>query len=155
MSPGGGGVTFRAAQAEDAPELTRLAHAAKAHWGYPAEWLALWEAELTLTAAQVGRLDITCALLDGAIAGFAAVSGTGAERDLAHFWIDPASMGRGIGRALFAHVRDALARAGVRRLTIVADPNAEGFYRQLGAERCGEVPSRPAGRLLPRLELVP
>jgi hypothetical protein len=31
---------IRAAEPEEAPALTRLAHAAKAHWGYPPAWLA-------------------------------------------------------------------------------------------------------------------
>jgi hypothetical protein len=37
---------------------------------------------------------------------------------------------------------------------ITADPNAEGFSTRLGARRVGEVPSTPAGRMLPRLEVT-
>ncbi|NIQ29145.1 MAG: GNAT family N-acetyltransferase, partial [Acidobacteria bacterium] len=41
---------------------------------------------------------------------------------------------------------------GYERLLVQSDPNAEGFYLRLGAERIGEVPSRvQPGRLLPLL----
>jgi hypothetical protein len=35
--------SIRLATADDTPGLTAIARAAKAHWGYPAEWLAGWE----------------------------------------------------------------------------------------------------------------
>ena len=40
---------IRAADPADAVVLSALAHRAKAFWGYPSEWLALWSEELTLT----------------------------------------------------------------------------------------------------------
>ena len=72
--------------------------------------------------------------------------------ELSHFFVDPPSIGRGVGRVLWD---DAVRRAEARghaRLVIQSDPNAEGFYRKLGAERIGVVPSqaRP-GRNLPLL----
>lgn len=46
-----------------------------------------------------------------------------------------------------------VARAlGLSSLLIDADPNAEGFYLRMGAERVGEVPSGSiSGRMLPLL----
>jgi hypothetical protein len=37
--------------------------------------------------------------------------------------------------------------------TVPSDPNAQGFYVKMGAQRVGEVPSRPPGRTLPLLVL--
>jgi hypothetical protein len=43
---------------------------------------------------------------------------------------------------------------GAERLTILADPNAPGFYERNGAARIGEAPSDAVpGRLLPLYEL--
>ncbi|WP_230960410.1 hypothetical protein [Burkholderia pseudomultivorans] len=45
--------TVRAACASDAGQLTTLARLSKAYWGYPREWLDLWEADLTVTPAVI------------------------------------------------------------------------------------------------------
>ena len=45
-------------------------------------------------------------------------------------------------------------RRGAERLTILADPNATGFYERDGAVRIGEAPSDAMpGRLLPLYEV--
>ncbi|CAB3770918.1 hypothetical protein LMG29660_06760 [Burkholderia puraquae] len=38
----------RAARTEDADALTQLARISKAHWGYPKDWLELWQSDLDL-----------------------------------------------------------------------------------------------------------
>lgn len=40
-------------RASDAGQLTTLARLSKAHWGYPREWLHLWEADLTITPETI------------------------------------------------------------------------------------------------------
>jgi predicted N-acetyltransferase YhbS len=138
----------RRARRDDCPELTRIAHAAKAYWGYPAAWLQLWDAELTLTPAALQTDLVACATRETRIVGFYALSGRGARRELEHLWVDPPHIGTGVGTVLW---RDALRRlqaAGVERVRIVSDPHAEEFYRRLGARRVGRVASRPAGRTL-------
>ena len=58
------------------------------------------------------------------------------------------------GRLLFAHAVATARRLGYQTLTIEADPFAEAFYRAMGAERVGEVPSEvAAGRMLPLLRV--
>ena len=47
-------------------------------------------------------------------------------------------MGRGIGRALFEHAVEQARRLGSHALKIESDPNAEGFYKRMGAHRVGE-----------------
>jgi GNAT superfamily N-acetyltransferase len=150
------GVTdlIRRARVADAPALTRIAHAAKRHWRYPDAWIRLWDADLTVTPGFVRRHPTWCAVRGGRVVGFWAVSGRGATRELEHMWVDPRHIGAGIGRALLAHCEDRLRRMAVTRLEIASDPNAEGFYRRLGARRIGEVPARPDGRTLPLLALT-
>ena len=77
---------------------------------------------------------------------------SGADCELEHFWVMPTHMGAGVGRALFEHAVERCRAIGSRRLWINADPNATGFYERMGARRVGEVPSTPAGRMLPRFE---
>lgn len=144
---------IRPARPEDSPALTRVARAAKAHWGYPAELMRLWKDELALTPEFVLAHPVFCAVQGSKIAGFYALTGDGDTRELEHMWVDPECMGRGIGRLLLEHAVEQARESGCRRLQIASDPGAEGFYRKLGAEPVGEVPSDPAGRTLPLLEL--
>jgi GNAT superfamily N-acetyltransferase len=46
-------------------------------------------------------------------------------------------MGRGFGRALFQRAVEEAKSLGLPEFEIEADPNAEAFYRRMGAERVG------------------
>ena len=62
-------------------------------------------------------------------------------------------MGCGLGKILWRELLKHAKQIGGSKLTIVADPNAEGFYLKQGAVRVAEIPSQSiAGRQLPLLE---
>jgi GNAT superfamily N-acetyltransferase len=143
--------TIRRARRADCRELTRIAHDAKRFWGYPDALLELWNDDLTVTPEFVAGHPVYCAVRRSRIVGFYALSERRTTWELDHMWVDPKHIATGVGRALFTHLLGRLRRAGVTRLRIASDPNAEGFYRRLGARRTGRVPSRPAGRYLPLL----
>lgn len=144
-------IDLRYARADDADALSAIARAAKAHWGYPPEWLDRWRAELTVTAAAIDRDRYVVAETAGLAVGFLALR-SGDPPEIDHLWVEPASMGLGIGgrllEAALAHCRSV----GITRLRVIADPNAADFYRRHGARDAGEVPSTPAPRRLPVLE---
>lgn len=142
---------IRRALAADAPRLTAIAHAAKRHWGYDEQLIALWQADLTLTGADVADGLVYCAERNGEVLGFHALSRDGTTFELEHLWIDPPHMGRGHGARLFAHALATARAAGGTELRIASDPNAAGFYRRCGARRLGDVPGTPPGRSLPLL----
>jgi GNAT superfamily N-acetyltransferase len=148
-------VDIRRAGPADGPVLTRIAHSAKRHWHYPEEWIRLWRDALTVTGEFIERHPVYCAERGGEILGFYALVGEGNARQLEHLWVAPEHIGAGIGARLLAHAW-ALCRADdAKALSIVSDPNAEGFYLKQGARRVGEVASSPAGRALPLLLLEP
>ena len=69
-------------------------------------------------------------------------------------FIDPCHIRGGIGRALLVQAIGEARRRGAERLTILADPNAAGFYERGGAVRIGDAPSDAVpGRRLPLYEL--
>jgi GNAT superfamily N-acetyltransferase len=144
-------IRIRKAQSGDGRELTRVAHAAKRFWGYPEKWIRLWKRDLTVTSDFIRDQPVFCAVRGSTIVGFYGLSGDRSRRELEHFWVDPDAIGAGVGRLLFGHLLRHLRRVGVTKLTIASDPNAEGFYRKLGARRVGTTPSQPAGRRLPLL----
>ena len=148
---------LRAAAPADLPALNSIAWAAKAHWGYPDEWMEAWRDSLTLTADDLARWSVRVAVdSDGEVLGFCATSSGRPRWSVEHLWVRPRALGRGVGRRL---VREALERAregGAEGLEIESDPYAEGFYLRLGAERVGAAAAPMPGapeRTLPRLHL--
>ena len=53
--------------------LTAIAWAAKANWGYPADWMEQWRVELTITPEFIAENATFLADLDGQIVGFHAL----------------------------------------------------------------------------------
>jgi N-acetylglutamate synthase-like GNAT family acetyltransferase len=146
---------IRRARPDDAETLTAIAHAAKRHWGYPEHWIEHWEPELTITPDFISRNEVFVAVIDEEIIGCCALVLTESLAELEHMWIMPEYIGTGVGRALFLHTKERAASLKVRELGLSADPNAEGFYKRMGAIRIGEVRSEIDGqpRLLPRMKV--
>jgi GNAT superfamily N-acetyltransferase len=149
-------VRLRDAHPDEALGLSRIAYAAKAHWGYPAAELARWREDLTVSAASIERWPTVVAEIDGEAAGFVQVADDTAPWTVEHLWVDPGHMRRGVGRALLAHVLALATRAAVSQVLIDADPHAEAFYLKMGAERIGALCAPIAGepqRVRPQLRL--
>lgn len=143
---------LRPARAAEAERLSAIARSAKAWWGYPADWLAGWRDELTVTPADIARDGYVVAETGDEIVGFAAL-GSGADPpEIEHLWVAPRHLGRGVGRRLLAAILARCRTDGVTRLRVVSDPHAVGFYRRHGAVTLGDVPSTPPPRGLPLLE---
>ena len=145
-------IEIRRAVPADAPTLTRVAHAAKRHWRYPDELILQWKEALTVDESYIASRPVYCAVDGAECVGFYALIGEGAAWELDHMWVVPTRIGSGVGTRLFEHALLTLRTVGGRTLKIASDPNAEGFYRKMGAVRVGEVPSTPEGRKLPVLE---
>jgi GNAT superfamily N-acetyltransferase len=123
----------------DADALTRITFAAKRHWGYPDRWIERWRETLTISPEFVRLNETYAAAVEGKPVGFYALVGEGREIELEHLWVLPEFIGTGIGRALFDHAVRKAASLGVQVVRIESDPNAEGFYRRMGARRVGEI----------------
>lgn len=139
---------------QDAATLSKIAFAAKRHWGYPENWLEEWSAALTLSPAYVETHFVYAARFDASLAGFCAWE---MQRDfvvLQHLWVQPTLMHHGVGRALFQHAEQWTQAAGAKRIVVESDPHAEGFYRRMGAINIGHAESRVGGviRALPLME---
>ena len=145
------GIAIRSPRADDATRLTSIAHAANRHWRYPDELLRLWDADLSVTGAFIESHPVYCAVAASEVVGFYALSSTAASCELEHMWVEPTHIGTGVGTALFQHAVERVRALGGSALMIASDPNAEGFYRRVGARRIGVVPSTPPGRMLPLL----
>jgi len=149
-------IRVRSAVPTDTRALTRLVFRAKAFWGYPKEWMEEWRKELTVTADYVAQHRVVLAEAEQRLVAF---YGLEFQTDIAlleHLWVEPAHMGSGWGRKLFALACEDARNNGSRVIELVADPNAEGFYLRQGAIRIGEIRGNVLGnpRVLPKMQLV-
>jgi GNAT superfamily N-acetyltransferase len=145
----------RPAVPAEAEALSRLALRSKGHWGYDDQFLAACRAELTVAPEQCDGVHLVVAEGGTALLGFYRLAGEAPVAELADLFVDPDAIGRGVGAALLADAVDRARALGISRLTIDADPHAEGFYARMGARRVGTVASGSIpGRELPRLELA-
>jgi GNAT superfamily N-acetyltransferase len=146
---------LRSALPDDAPRLTEIAFAAKRYWGYPERWIALWREQLIITQDYVRNHQVVLAEVDSGAAGFYALTISDSKADLDYLWVDPPHIGQGIGRALVEHACRTASSLGAARMELIADPNAEGFYRRMGADKIGESVYELEGqvRRLPLMEI--
>ncbi|MFC0550512.1 GNAT family N-acetyltransferase [Planotetraspora thailandica] len=134
--------------------LSELALRSKGHWGYDRAFLDACRAELTFPPERLRAGRVAVAESAGRVLGFYSLDGEPPSGELGNMWVDPDSIGSGVGRRLWHHVMQAARVAGFTVLRIEADPFAEGFYLAMGAERVGETPSGSIpGRVLPLLHV--
>jgi GNAT superfamily N-acetyltransferase len=148
---------IRLARLEEASALSELCIRSKAVWGYDEAFMALAGIVLQVRPEQIAAGNVWVATgADGEVAGMVALGPSEEPNtlDLDKLFVEPQRIRTGVGRALLAHAIDEAQRRGVKRLTILADPNAAGFYERNGACRIGEAPSDAIpGRSVPFYEI--
>ncbi len=145
---------IRDASEAELPALSTLCLRSKAHWGYDEDFMAACREELTLTPADLAGTSLAVGEEAGEVVGLVQVEVEAGDCDLLKLFVEPGRMGRGHGAALFAWAVAEGRRLAARRMTIEADPDAEPFYRRMGAVPIGRAPSGSIpGRTLPLLEL--
>ena len=147
--------SIRRSSAGESGRLTEIAHQAKRHWNYPERWIELWKDTLTITPDYISSYEVFSATNEEGVLGFYALIISGEKATLDHLWIDPNYIGAGLGKELFNHAVEKAAEMQASVLEVESDPNAEGFYKHMGARRIGETRSELDGqeRILPLLAL--
>ena len=136
----------------DVADLTALCLRSKAYWGYDAAFMAACVPVLTLTEAELRDMP-TMTEVDGeTLLGMVQVSNGEDGCTLQKLFVDPAHMGAGTGRRLFAWAVRTARDMGAREMIVEADPGAVPFYTAMGCRAAGSAPSEAIpGRMLPRL----
>ncbi len=151
------GVRIRSAEPHETKLLSELAFASKAYWGYDAEFMRRCVAELTVTRKQI-ESDAHAVFVcehENEVRGFYALAflhDGGVELDA--LFVAPAYIGQGYGRRLLEHAATTARDGGALMMTIQGDPNADAFYRAMGAQPTGTRASASIpGRFLPLYSL--
>ncbi|WP_339167385.1 GNAT family N-acetyltransferase [Brevibacillus sp. FSL L8-0520] len=132
---------IRSPRPEETPALSDLAFRSKGYWSYDDDFMEACRQELTITPAFLQTSHVFLAEEAGNILGFyrLSVDETGAE--LSDLFVDPAAIGKRVGKALWNHLMDTARSLSIDHFLIHSDPYAEGFYEKMGAVRIGDIPS--------------
>jgi len=143
-------ISVRSARVGESDSLTALCVRSKAHWGYDEAFMRLSQASLTVSEAEIVERRVLVAERQGLVFGVARVEPDG---ELGLLFVDPRTINRGVGRALFEAAVALARRLGAKRMAILADPNAAPFYERMGARFVSQAPSDAIpGRMLPLYE---
>ena len=113
--------TIRPALPHEGIALTDLVIRSKAYWGYDSAFLAASRPALTLTARRIAE-DVVYVYQDGQQAlGVYDLRIVATRGDVDLFFVAPAAIRTGVGRALWQHLVDQARHRGVRRLMIESD----------------------------------
>ena len=130
---------IRAVRPEETEALSDLAFRSKAYWGYDEAFMEACRKELTILPAHLSSCHLRAAEQDGVLLGFYRLSPREHEAELADFFVDPAAIGRQVGKKLWLHMLELARAQQIARVWIHSDPHAEGFYAKMGAVRAGDV----------------
>ena len=153
---------IRPAHPDEAAEISRLAIAPKAHWGYDDGAMEIFARELTLDPADLVARSAHVAGEAGSLLGFYTLAGRDVSSldlgesslELEHLYVRGDRLREGLGSLLLEHAGANARERGVSRLLIQVDPNAEGFYAKAGAEVIERIPTSIPGRTLPLMAIA-
>jgi len=148
---GGDTPKIRRAVAAEAAALTDLVRRSKAYWGYDDDFMAACRDELSVSPADIENGEIWVAETNRPVGLYHLK--TGEEAEVEQLFIDPESIGSGLGRLLWDHLERRAISTGAQSLATDADPYARTFYEHMGMKLIGESPSGSIpGRFLPHLK---
>jgi GNAT superfamily N-acetyltransferase len=148
-------ISVQRANPEQAGQLSKIAFAAKAYWGYPKRWMELWRPQLTFSPEYIAENESWMAVADDTPIGFYTFHEKNGNAWIGDLWVLPDFIGKGVGKLLFSHAVGFARQRGYHTLQLEADPNAVGFYEKMGMKKIGERVSAVEGspRTLPIMEL--
>jgi GNAT superfamily N-acetyltransferase len=132
----------------DFRRLRQIAVDSKAHWGYERALVEDWAEGGDFEPESLGQRLVYVADEDGQAVGWASLIPRGEVGWLEDLWIEPAWIGRGVGRMLFEHVKERARALGAKRLEWEAEPNARGFYERMGGSYVRDSEVTEWGRVL-------
>lgn len=155
---------IRRAKIQDAEILTQISFNSKGYWGYPKEFYDIWSNELTISTDYIQKNDVFVFENEGVIIGYYSIVELKDDIELysvriskgfwlEHMFVEPPSIGKGIGTKMFDHLLKRCRSRGINELGILADPNSRGFYEKMGCEYKREYPSTIKNRTTPYLQL--
>lgn len=156
---------IRRAKASDHQVLTELACVSEAHWGFDQEYMRQFRHLYAVTSTYIEEQDVFLIESGGLPVAFYGLNrtldsgrleGLPGSQDfqvtLEYFYVHPDNIGKHYGRKLWHHLTDFCEGQGIKQVTFVTSPEAEAFYRKMGAVKIGMTHSQvKQGRVIPQM----
>ncbi|GAB1437718.1 GNAT family N-acetyltransferase [Providencia sp.] len=150
-------ISIDMANASEAKELTTIALESKKYWGYSNDFIEMCRDELTLKEADFVNSLILVAKNNEIYCGFVQLrlnENTG-QGELEKLFVAPSFIGLGVGKALYELAVEQALKLNIKELLLDADPNAENFYKKMGAITIYNTPSESIpGRFIPKMKIT-
>ncbi|RZJ65729.1 MAG: GNAT family N-acetyltransferase [Flavobacterium sp.] len=135
--------------------LTFITKTSKNIWGYGDEQIEKWSDVLTITTDYIEKNVLRKLVDDGRIIGYYALMQVDPkEMRLDYMFVLPEFTGKGLGKLLVEDAIDTARNLKYTKISLDADPNAEGFYERLGFSLVRRMESTIPGRFLPVMEML-
>jgi GNAT superfamily N-acetyltransferase len=138
-------MVIREAEPGERERLREIAIASKAYWGYDQDQVRRWGEGLELSPG----VDRFVAEVEGEVVAYASLVREGDVFVLDELWVEPGSIGEGVGSHLFRFVAQRARELRARRLEWEAEPNSVGFYEKMGGSYLRDSKPSEWGRVLP------
>ena len=137
------------AVSEDHTFLSETAINSKRFWGYSSEQINLWRPDLVISKEYILRNKVVKVYDHDEFIGFFGVKlDENNEAEIDHLWLIPEKIKKGYGRLIFHHILEHLRSDGHKSATLVAEPNAKGFYAKMGGKVIGNIKGKVSDRYL-------
>ena len=142
-------ITFVDAEKEDSKLLSSTAFNSKKNWGYSIDLMNLWKEDLEITEEYIRKNKTVKAFDEKIFLGFFAIKKIDNQNaELDHLWLKPENIKKNYGREIFSHILEYLSSNGIEKMTLIAEPNAIGFYQKMNGIPVGKFQSKVSGRVL-------
>lgn len=143
---------LRPPKVDEFDKISALCCRSKAFWGYDEAFIDICRDVLCVDPQLAASGLVIVAELNQEIVGVAQVSITGDAAELDVLFVEPHVIRGGIGCTLFDWAVTRARECGAADMLILSDPNARGFYENMGASFVKMAPSDViAGRKIPLL----
>ena len=141
---------YEKAAANDCEQLTQIAHSSKRYWNYSEAQMLLWKDDLTLDANYILHNLVYKIFHQKTLIGFYALKLDETENcyEIDHLWLLPENINKGFGAIIFKNIIAQLSQLQQKRCTLVAEPNAIGFYKKMNGKIIRSFESKISGRML-------
>ncbi|KTD64035.1 GNAT family N-acetyltransferase [Legionella spiritensis] len=144
---------YRRANVSELPKINEFIYQSKNYWGYSPTFMMDFMNKWGVTLSFFETCEIILAEENNTLLGlFAFKINEDNKPELDLFFINAKKIQQGLGKLVWQQAIEYAKNKGWHEFLLISDPNAEGFYRAMGAEVIDTYESFP-GRFVPIMQI--